>query len=223
MEYIYLSYNIHENSLVYKGLKKPQITHQSTIPSEGYNTYIICLENHSGTHIDAPKHFLKEGKSISEYDPGDFIFDNVKVLEIPQNPNGIIDIGVLNGINLNGVDCLLISTGFSKYRKSDSDKYLTESPGISPEFIHHIRKHFPSIKIIGIDCVSISSYGDEKMAISAHKTAFMEKEDYGEPLRLIEDMKLQNIASKPIKKLIVSPWQIEGVDSAPCTVIAQLK
>ncbi|MCK9151186.1 cyclase family protein [Methanobacterium alcaliphilum] len=224
MQYTYLSYNIHEKSLVYKGLKEPKITHQNTIGTEGYNTYMLSIENHSGTHIDAPAHFLDDGKTISEYEASDFIFNNVLLLKSPQDPKGTIGLEELDGWDLSEKDCLLISTGFSNYRDSNPEKYLTQSPGISPDLIHHIRKKYPSIRCIGIDCVSISSYGDEKTAVKAHKTAFVKKEGYGDPLFLIEDMKLDGILpEKRIKKLMVFPWQIEGVDSAPATVIAQLE
>jgi len=52
----------------------------------------------------------------------------------------------------------------------------------------------------------------------------MENEELGEPLLLVEDMNFENIEnSDSIEKVIVAPWQIKGIDSAPCTVIAKIK
>ncbi|MGZ7048139.1 MAG: cyclase family protein, partial [Methanobacterium sp.] len=58
----------------------------------------------------------------------------------------------------------------------------------------------------------------------AHLNAFMEKKELGEPLVLVEDMKLDNIKNlDSVENIIVVPWQIKGIDSAPCTVLAKIK
>jgi kynurenine formamidase len=239
MNYIYLSYGLTENSPVYKGLKNISIIHYSTIPENGYNTHIISIENHSGTHVDAPAHFLKDGKCISEYGIEELIFDKVLVIEILRKGGEEINIedlkntdkifykGVdnVNGLNdkLGETDFLIIRTGFYKYRQEDSEKYLTQNPGLSPDLIEYLRENFPSIRAIGMDCISVSSFGNPDIAIKTHQNAFIKSEKYGEPLLLVEDMDLSNISTEDrIKKLFLMPWQIEGVDSAPCTVILEV-
>jgi arylformamidase len=43
-------------------------------------------------------------------------------------------------------------------------------------------------------------------------------------LLIIEDMDLNGISSKDtVSEMLIVPWQLIGVDSAPCTVIAKLK
>ncbi len=240
MNFIYLSYGLSKNSPVYKGLKNISITPNNTILENGYNTHIISIENHSGTHVDAPAHFLEHGKTISEYDILDLIFDEVLVLDIPRNDGKEINIEDLQNLKiiskrdmaelnnklntkLGETDFLIIRTGFYKYRKKEPEKYLTQNPGLSPELIDYLRKNFPSIKAIGIDCISISSFGNPDIAIKTHQTAFIEDEKYGEPLLLVEDMDLSILStSEHIKKLFLIPWQVKGVDSAPCTVIVEL-
>lgn len=238
MRYAYLSYNLDEDSPVYKGLKKPSIVHRSTISKDGYNTYVLCAENHSGTHVDAPRHFLEDGKSISDYDLEKLIFNNVLILEIPQAPDSEISLQDFQNIiekdeNLNSkgenkniwksVDFILIVTGFFKYRQKNLEKYLTENPGINSDVINFLRENFPLLRAIGIDSVSISCFNNPDNATKAHKTAFIKKDNYGEPLLLVEDMDLSSIsAENNIKQLFLIPWQFNGVDSAPCTVIAQL-
>ncbi len=245
MNYIYLSYNLTENSPVYKGLKNVSIMHKSTIPENGYNTHIISIENHSGTHVDAPAHFLKDGECISEYGVQELIFEKVLVLDIPrskgeeiniedlQNLDKIIcsdnicsdDYNVKNSINdkLSETDFLIIRTGFYKYRQEETEKYLTQNPGLSPDLIEYLRENFPSIRAIGMDCISVSSFGNPDIAIKTHYNAFIKSEKYGEPLLLVEDMDLSRISPDvSINKLFLMPWQIEGVDSTPCTVIVEI-
>lgn len=239
MNYIYLSYGLTENSPVYKGLKNISIIHYSTIPENGYNTHLISIENHSGTHVDAPAHFLEDGKCISEYGVEELIFDKVLVIEILRKEGEEINIedlkntdkifykGVdkVKGLNdkLSETDFLIIRTGFYKYRQEDSEKYLTQNPGLSPDLIEYLRENFPFIRAIGMDCISVSSFGNPDVAIKTHQNSFIKSEKYGEPLLLVEDMDLSNISTEDrIKKLFLMPWQIEGVDSAPCTIIVEV-
>ncbi len=234
MKHVYLSYYLQEESPVYVGLKKPSIQSECSIPRDGYNTSIISVENHSGTHVDAPAHFLEEGKTISDYNLSEFIFNRVMLWECEKNSHELVTVedlleSHLTESGLDNVDCLLIRTGFFKYRKNNVEKYLTHNPGISEDLIHYLREKFPQIRALGIDCVSISPYTNPASANKAHKTAFLGSEDFNgdtcsEPLLLIEDMKLQAVPKNAIiEKLFIVPWQLKGVDSAPCSVIAQLK
>ncbi|HEY0196094.1 MAG TPA: cyclase family protein, partial [Methanobacterium sp.] len=85
-----------------------------------------------------------------------------------------------------------------------------------------IRENYPGIRCLGIDSVSISSYQNPALGRQAHVNAFKEGEKLGESLLLIEDMKLGSIKTEDLEWLMVVPWQIKGIDSAPCTVIAKL-
>ena len=67
---------------------------------------------------------------------------------------------------------------------------MTEYPAITPELVRWIRKTYKNIKCIGIDIISITRYGDTEMLKDAHVNAFIEDEEYGDPLLLIEDMNL---------------------------------
>lgn len=225
MKYTTLSYMLEGNSPVHIGLKEPEIIPNSQISKGGgYNSFIINVENHSGTHIDAPGHFLEGGKIISDYKPDEYVFNNPLILEIPKKQNELIKLEEISGMNLESKDCIFFCTGFGKYRGSDPEIYLTFNPGIEPDLVYWIRENYPEVRCIGIDCVSISSFQRPEEGKKAHLNAFMENEELGEPLLLVEDMNFENIEnSDSIEKVIVAPWQIKGIDSAPCTVIAKIK
>ena len=233
MEYIYLSYALEEDTPVHIGLKKPSTSQNNTIYNNGYNTYLICAENHSGTHVDAPAHFIEGGKNISEYGPEDLVFNNILILDILADSKKQIALDDLlwaadnRKKNLKELmektDFLILNTGFHTYRHNNIEKYLRENPGIKPDLIKYLRQYYPSIRAIGIDSISISTFDDPKNAILTHQMAFVADDNYGEPLLLVEDMDLNKLSSsKIIKKLMVIPWQVKNVDSAPCTVIAYL-
>ncbi|MBU4534884.1 MAG: cyclase family protein [Euryarchaeota archaeon] len=191
---------------------------------ERYNSYLINVENHSGTHVDAPGHFLDGGKIISDYSPDELVFNNPLILDCPKKPGELIKLGEIFGRDLEGRDCIIFRTGFGKYRNDDPDTYLTFNPGIASDIIYWLRKNYKNIGCIGIDSVSISSYQKRKDGVKVHLNAFEENENFGEPLLLIEDMKLGDIKNKSsIETIMIVPWQIKGIDSAPCVVLAKIK
>jgi len=223
MRFVKLSHDLDVNSPVHVALRIPEITQNKYVSlGDGYNSFILTFENHSGTHVDAPGHFLEEGKVISDYSLDELIFKNPSILDIPKNMNELIGLQDVIGEDFNGVDCVIFRTGFEKFHDLDTKKYLLENPGISPDVIYWIRKKFPEVRCVGMDCISISSYKYPDLGEKAHINAFKISEELGEPLLLIEDMKLSDIENELLNEVMVIPWQIKGIDSAPCTVIAKI-
>ena len=217
-----LSYVLKEDSPVHIGLKNLQITPVNQISDgDDYNTYQIMLENHCGTHVDAPAHFLQGGRKISEYQPDELLFTNPLIFNCFKNPGELINVNDILKIRLKNYDCIFIRTGFDKYRKNNLNTFLTLNPGISPGAVDYLRKNFQNLTCLGIESVSISRYGHKKEAIDTHKTAFIERYDYGKPLLLVEDLDFQSLNNEEITEVLVVPWQLDEIDSAPCIVLAR--
>lgn len=224
MKYTLLSYPINEDTPIHKSLPKPGIIPYSQIPKgDDFNSVIISIHNHTGTHIDAPKHFLDDGKPISEYSLDELVFKNPVVVECLKHDGLLIVPEDLQHASqmLQKSDCLLLHTGFGQYR--NEERYLTYNPGIAPETILWIREKYQKVRCIGIDSISISSFQHTSKGIEAHKAAFRVKNGLGKPLLLIEDMNLSTLSNSTLKSVIVLPWQISGIDGAPCTVLAEIE
>lgn len=220
MKYRTLSYPLSHQSPVHKELLKPSIKPNSQIfDGKKYNSYLIQVENHSGTHVDAPAHILPEGKKIADYHPDELIFTDPLILECPKEDNEFITREDIEKVDLDGVDCLFFRTGFGRYRELDTERYLTQNPGVSPELVSFIRRNHPSIRCLGTDTISISSYQKADLGIQAHLNAF--QDGGGEALLLVEDLNLEDVDR--VAEILVIPWQLESVDSAPCTVLARLE
>ena len=59
---------------VYPGDPAPQKETLSAMErGDLYNLTIFSMCAHNGTHIDAPSHFLKHGKTVDELDPSAFL------------------------------------------------------------------------------------------------------------------------------------------------------
>lgn len=213
----YLSHRLQKIIPVY-GNKNAEIEIKkikSIQEGDACNTYWIGFENHWGTHIDAPAHFFNNAPSIANYPPDYWFFKYTQVIEIPVCKGVLIDIECLeNKINIQ-TDLLLIKTGFQQWR--GDKKYNVNNPGINSRVGRWLRDNYKSIKAIGFDFISISSYQNKDEGRLAHK-AFLDPDASGNPILIIEDMNLDMDLSR-LRQVWVVPLIFEGIDSSPCTVI----
>lgn len=192
-ECILLSYKLTKNTPLYGNTPSIEIKHDKNIvKGDTCNTFLMKLHNHSGTHIDASRHFCNDGKSIAGYKTTQLIFNSPLVVECSKKPKDMIDIKDLSGFEeeLRKCDMLILKTGFWKYRNKDI--YRSQNPGITPKLADYIRSEFGNIRCIGIDSISISSYSNREMGRKAHEI-FLKRNDYhDDPVLLLEDMNLSD-------------------------------
>lgn len=195
------------------------IPDKNIMKGDSCNTSILKFHNHSGTHVDTPKHFWNEGRSIADYNIDDLIFSSPLVIDCPKSPKEMINIKDLTGFEkeLGNCDILFLRTGFWKYRNKEI--YRLENPGILPETADYIRSEFENIRCIGIDSISVSSYSNRELGRKAH-SIFLKKNEYtGEPVLLLEDLDLTRKDLDKLKTILICPLMIENIDSAPCMVM----
>jgi len=216
--YTLLSYPLGADSPVHPALLDVKTRIRNRIPYDGYETHIICTENHAGTHVDAPAHYLEGGRRIIDYGIDELVFENPGLFDVAAEPGSPVGPGDIELEDEH--DIILIRTGYGSMRGTEA--YLQDNPWISPELIDGIRRDYHGIRAIGIDCISISTPSRPYEGKMAHLNAFIEGDDYGDPLLIIEDMKLEGVTGE-IERVLVVPWMVESVDSAPCTVIAEMR
>jgi kynurenine formamidase len=171
---------------------------------------------HLGTHIDAPKHFDDSGRPIASYSVNDLIFNKPSVLDIVKESGEMILPKDLHQFeeSISVSDMLLLRTGFQKYREADPRKYATENPGVSTEAAKYLAG-FGGLRALGFDFISLSSVLHREEGRTAHRTLLA-----GRNFFIVEDMDLVNY-HPDARRIIVAPLFIEGVDSTPCTVLAE--
>lgn len=80
---ISLSYPVSAETPTYGNLPKPRIMSHTSMAAGGTsNTYAITLYNHTGTHVDAPAHFVPNGRRISDYSPEELVFRRPLLVDI---------------------------------------------------------------------------------------------------------------------------------------------
>lgn len=69
MKFYDITWPIFNGMTAYKDRAVVAIKATKTYEQDGVRESLITIGSHTGTHIDAPAHFLKEGKSLEEINP----------------------------------------------------------------------------------------------------------------------------------------------------------
>jgi kynurenine formamidase len=200
--FIDLSLPISTRIPVIEGTATPEITQIATIDKKGWNEKLLTFPSHFSTHIDAPYHMIKSGKTLSDYPIESFIGPAI-VFDV--SGQSIIDIDV-DDVQTN--DIVFFFTGHVDhiYEK----EYFDNNPVISKRTIQKLIKK--QISILGID-----SFSPDIEPYPIHKELFHHD------IRLVEN--LVNLDQIPHKRFFcyIFPLKIENADGAPCRVVAQVK
>ncbi|MBF0553886.1 MAG: cyclase family protein [Nitrospirae bacterium] len=218
MRYEFLSYTLAEGkNPVYggaeSGAESIEIqTRKSIDMGDAANVYSFTMENHWGTHVDAPNHFFNDGMKIYEYPPEFCFFKNPQVFRVSLQPSEVIQ--GLRDVNPR-TDLLLIQSDWCKLRHKEV--YVKENPGIAPDVGFYLRRQCPHLRAVGLDWISVSPYTDRQLGRLTHR-AFLDPDGQNAPILLIEDMNLSmELAS--LREVVVFPLRIDALDSAPCTAV----
>ncbi len=216
---ILLSHSLSEETPLYGGEQSISIKSKTSITKgDSANTLTLNFPNHTGTHLDVPRHFFNDGNTLSDYPPEFWIFNKPQLVDIPCDENYLITPNDFNNSLIANTDLLLIRTGFEQYRFQE--KYWKYNPGLSSTFAHWVREEHPNVRAVGIDTISITSYQNRDDGRNAHQ-GFLGKNDNSDPVMLIEDVSLIPITGN-INQVIISPLFIENGDGAPCTIFGML-
>ena len=214
-KYICLSYFLDNQTPLYGGSKGINIEQERSISKgDTANTKKIIFNNHSGTHIDFPNHFIQNGFTSEYYDANFWVFSNPYVFNKFVEPNQIITFSrdEIESIPIE-TDFLIYKTGFGKYRGEDI--YWDRNPGFAPEVADMLRNKLKKLRVLGMDIISLTSFNNRTLGRAAHK-AFLGGDC---PILLVEDMNLGELNFQP-KSIYCLPTLIKGVDGAPVNIIA---
>lgn len=149
MSIIDLSYELNNKILEYPEDLKFKLTLNDEIDDCIVSNIETCL--HNGTHMDAPFHYINNGKKITDFKLEDFIGKSsiIKTSEHEIYAKEYMDFE----------DIVIIITNWSKYW--GSKKYFYSYPTISYEFAQRLVKN--NIKGIAIDTCSVDKHDSDKI------------------------------------------------------------
>ncbi|HEY0047841.1 MAG TPA: cyclase family protein [Pyrinomonadaceae bacterium] len=198
---------ISENVPIYEGDPKVKIDLTAAIAGgDAANVTQLCFGAHTGTHVDAPNHFIEGTRKIDQLDLEKLI-GVARVVEIEENVTAIEPRHVEN---LETVERILFKTRNSSFWNEPEAGFRKDFTYITPEAARVLAAK--NVKLVGIDYLSVEKFGSDDFA--THIT-LLEKE-----IVIIEGLDLRDVPAGEYE-LICLPLKIISPtgDGAPARTV----
>lgn len=205
MKIVDISWPITSSTTGYKDKGVVEVEWLKNFEKDGVRESAIRLKNHTGTHIDAPSHFMQDGVSIDRVDLNSCVGDAV-VLDLTQVQDAITraDLMVHAELLQPGIIVLLKTRNSARgafdpfdyqfvYVAADAADYLVER----------------GVKAVGVDYLGI----ERNQPDHATHVAFM---THG--VTIIEGLRLQHVAPG-VYLCVALPLALVGLDAAPARAV----
>jgi arylformamidase len=167
------------------------------------NVSTLHLSAHTGTHVDAPRHFFDQGPG-TEALPLEMLIGRTRVIEITSRASITAD--DLRTINLSEDLRVLIKTHNS--RLWGSPEFHTDYIGITESGAKHLVER--GVKVVGVDYLSVEQF--KTPGAPAHHVLLAAGTIVIEGLNLLD-------VDPGIYEMYCLPLRIAGSDGAPARVV----
>ena len=161
---------------------------------------------HSGTHIDAPMHFVRDGGSIEQI-PLSALIGPARVIDIPDAVQAI-DANELNKYNWRGAPRILFRTRSAMRGWMADSTFHRDFAYIAPDAATLLAD--AGVQLVGIDYISAEQFG--AAAPLTHRTLL------GRNIPIVEGLALDHVAAGDYD-LIVLPIKVGGHEGAPARAV----
>lgn len=159
----------------------------------------IHMNSHSGTHIDAPVHYLKTGDTIDTISLSRLV-GPCRVLDVSRAGREITTSFIRGRIE--GVSRILLKTAFSAY-----STFREDYPSLTRDAAQYLIKN-------GVKCVGIDSFSIEAFVCDGA----VHRELLGNGCIIIELLDLSSVEEGDYT-IVALPLRLSGLDGSPARVI----
>lgn len=196
-------------------LASPRFDRERTVADDGAAVTRFDAPTHAGTHVDAPAHVIKGGRTLDEV-PLDAFAGEAVVLDVPREAACRLepeDLREGGGGRVREGDVVLVHTGWGSNQGTEA--YL-EYPWLSAAAADWLIDR--GVKLLGTDTLSpdepraLRSGGGDPYPV--HRRLL----EAGVPIA--ENLRLAAVAGERVE-LVGFPLRIEGGDGAPARFVAR--
>lgn len=221
MRVIDLSLTIHNGMQIYPGDPVPQIGSALTHEENYCHVAALRLGTHTGTHIDAPFHFLPDGRKLDAIPIERFVGHGVLIDAIGCCENGVIGTEGPRrcAALIEKGDFVIFRTGWDRHY--GAAKYLRH-PFLSADCARLLVDL--GVSLVGIDALNVDpSSADADSADPAAKSKY-QQEDYGYPVHdillgndilIVENLCNLGAIEKARGLFSFLPLKLKGSDGSP--------
>jgi arylformamidase len=173
---------------------------------DGFTLSAYSLGGHSGTHIDAPMHFVRDGAPIDSV-PLAPLIGPARVIEIADGVQSI-DAAELDRHSWRGAKRILFRTRSSDRGWLKSSTFHRDFAYIAPDAAQALAD--AGVVLVGIDYISAEQFG--AAAPMTHRILL------GKGIPIVEGLMLEGVAAGDYD-LIVLPMKVGGHEAAPARAV----
>ena len=212
MKILDLTLTISNKIPTFPGSPQPNFIPWEKIKDDGYNLELLFLSSHTGTHLDAPYHFLEKGSKIHEISLKKLVSNAVLIKSRKKRNETITKTDIQKFEKKHGkiesFSSVVFWTGWQ--RNLQKDNYFTKNPGLSVLAAKYLASK--KISLVGIDSPSIDLGTDSKFSV--HQI-FAKK-----GILIVENLaNLDKIKSSKFH-LVVLPLKLKNATGSPVRAIA---
>lgn len=207
MRVIDLTMEVSPEVKVFPGSPQPFFIQWSRLDVQGYDSEVMTMSTHTGTHMDAPSHFARGKKAIGEIAPSRLVCSALMV-KVHKKAGQTITVADIEGEDMRPGDAVVLATGWERRYKSRD--YTSANPGLSRAAARYLVKK--KVSIVGIDGPSIDPGRDAKFG--AHNILL--------PAGVLAVENLCNLGAIKKKRftLVVAPLKLAGATGSPVRALA---
>jgi len=212
MKIIDLTLTVSDKIPTFPGSPQPSFIPWENVKEDGYNLELLFLSTHTGTHMDAPYHFLEKGAKIHEISLKKLVSEAVLIKSKKKDGEPITKIDIQKFEKkhgkIAGFSSVIFYTGWQ--RNLQKKYYFTKNPGLSVSAAKYLASK--KINLVGVDSPSIDLGKDSKFSV--HQI-FAKK-----GMLIIENLaNLDKIKSSKFH-LVVLPLKLKNATGSPVRAIA---
>ena len=208
MNIIDLTHDIQNGMMIYPGDPEIAITEGLTHAQDYCHVDRLQLNTHVGTHIDAPLHFLPEGKPITAFPAETFLRRGVAIDLRHKKPQEKITVEDLRSARLEPGCAVVLVTGW--YRFFGTEDYL-KHPYLSKDVAEYLVEQ--GVSIVAVDFLNVDETNGDVW--DAHNVLL------GSDTLIVEN--LNNTCALDVEKSYLFsflPLKILGTDGSPIRAVA---
>jgi len=212
MKVLDLTLTVSDKIPTFPGSPHPCLIPWENIKEDGYNLELLFLSSHTGTHMDAPHHFLEKGAKIHEISLKKLVSEAVLIKSRKKSNESITKTDIQKFEKkygkIDGFSSVIFFTGWQ--RNLQQKYYFTKNPGLSVSAAKYLA--LKKISLVGIDSPSIDLGTDSKFSV--HQI-FAKK-----GMLIVENLAgLEKIKSSKFY-LVVLPLKLKNATGSPVRAIA---
>ena len=173
---------------------------------DGFTLSAYSMGAHSGTHIDAPMHFIRDGASIERVSI-DALIGPARIIDIPDSVQAI-DSRALAGANWKGAERVIFRTRSALHGWMHAPAFHKDFAYVAPDAAQQLAD--AGVKLVGVDYISAEQFGAP--APLTHRTLL------GKGIPIVEGLQLDSIPAGDYD-LIVLPIKVGGHEGAPARAV----